>query len=105
MDIAIIDGDYVPDGAGGFLRAEGAALTAQRAMLRLSVKKGFFEPLPDFGSSLYRARTEGDASATAREALRGLDGVSVSGVTRGGDGRLRVALAVAGGPDIIYTGG
>lgn len=52
MDLLIENGDYVPDGKGGFLLAEGATALLQRILFRLSVPRGSFLPLAEFGSNL-----------------------------------------------------
>ena len=53
MELLIRDGDYVPDGAGGFLRAEGSQELLQRVLWKLSIRRGSFPLLPDLGSRLF----------------------------------------------------
>ena len=48
------NGDYVSDGAGGFLRAEGTDELLQRVLWKLSIPRGSFPLLPALGSELYR---------------------------------------------------
>lgn len=52
MDMWIENGDYVPDGKGGFVMAEGIDAVVQRVIYRLSVPQGSFLPQPEFGSLL-----------------------------------------------------
>ena len=48
------NGDYVSDGAGGFLRAEGTDELLQRVLWKLSIPRGSFPLLPALGSELHR---------------------------------------------------
>ena len=48
------NGDYVSDGAGGFLRAEGTDELLQRVLWKLSIPLGSFPLLPALGSELHR---------------------------------------------------
>lgn len=47
------EGDYVPDGQGGFQRAEGAEEVLERILWKLTVKRGSFPFLPRLGSRLH----------------------------------------------------
>ncbi|MDE6108538.1 MAG: hypothetical protein K2F83_07730 [Oscillospiraceae bacterium] len=47
------EGDYVPNGQGGFQRAEGAAEVLERVLWKLTVKRGSFPFLPELGSRLH----------------------------------------------------
>lgn len=58
MELLIRDGDYVPDGKGGFRRAEGAEEVLQRALFKLGARRGSFPFLPELGSELYRLARE-----------------------------------------------
>ena len=60
-----VNGDYVPDGAGGFLRAEGTDELLQRVLWKLSIPRGSFPFLPDLGSRLHLLARE---KPSAREA-------------------------------------
>lgn len=85
MEILIRDGDYVPDGKGGFLRAEGAQELLQRVLFKLSARRGSFPFLPELGSELYRLGRERPSSweALARQyAVQALQGeeLEVTGV-------------------------
>ncbi len=53
MEIKLINGDYVPDGLGGIQRSSGADALLQRALFRLTARRGQFPPLPTLGSRLY----------------------------------------------------
>ena len=53
MEARLENGDYLPDGRGGFLTAEGDEALLQRALLRLSARRGSFPFLPELGSRLY----------------------------------------------------
>lgn len=81
------NGDYVPDGKGGFLRAEGADEILQRALFLLTVRRGSFPFLPDLGSRLYLltrekpSRWQSLAGQYAAEALGGELDLEVTGVT------------------------
>ena len=55
MELMVRDGDYVPDGAGGFLRAEGSQELLQRVLWKLSIRRGSFPLLPDLGSRSCRS--------------------------------------------------
>ena len=60
------EGDYVPDGQGGFQRAEGAGELLERILWKLTVKRGSFPLLPQLGSRLHLL---GRARQKEREAL------------------------------------
>lgn len=101
MELMVRDGDYLPDGEGGFRRAEGADELLQRVLWKLSIPRGSFPLLPGLGSGLYRlgrARPS-ERQALARqyvaEALSDEEGLSITDVRltgEGGDGTLRVEL-------------
>lgn len=52
------DGDYLPDGKGGFCRAEGRAELLQRVLWKLTARRGQFPFLPRLGSRLYTLTRE-----------------------------------------------
>lgn len=60
------DGDYVPDGKGGFRAATGAEEVLERILWKLTVKRGSFPFLPELGSDLALLPR---ASARERETL------------------------------------
>lgn len=68
MALIMRDGDYVPDGQGGFVTAEGANELLDRVLWKLTVRRGSFPFLPELGSRLHLL---GRAPAREREALAG----------------------------------
>lgn len=58
MELFLQNGDYVPDGKGGFRRALGAEELLQRALFKLAVRRGSFPFLPELGSRLYELPKE-----------------------------------------------
>ena len=50
MELKLVNGDYLPDGRGGLEQAEEEIL--QRALSRLTARRGGFPFLPEFGSRL-----------------------------------------------------
>lgn len=58
MELLIQNGDYVPDGKGGFRRATGSDELLQRALFKLTVRRGSFPFLPELGSEFYRLPRE-----------------------------------------------
>lgn len=68
MALILRDGDYVPDGKGGFRKAEGAAQVLERILWKLMVKRGSFPFLPNLGSRLHLLA---GVPVREREALAG----------------------------------
>ena len=66
MELFIQNGDYAPDGKGGFRRAEGSRELLQRVLFKLTARRGSFPFLPALGSELYRLPRE---KPSARQAL------------------------------------
>ena len=60
------NGDYVPDGVGGFATASGAEAVLERVYFLLTARRGKFPLLPEVGSRLYRIFRE---KPSARGAL------------------------------------
>lgn len=58
MSLRLQDGDYVPDGNGGFCEAKEKEALLQRVLFRLTARRGAFAFLPEFGSQLYRLPME-----------------------------------------------
>lgn len=54
MELKFDGGDYVRSGCGGFATVSGRDEALQRALMRLSARRGSFFPLPDFGSELHK---------------------------------------------------
>ena len=50
MENLLRDGDYAPNGFGGFTRLSGAQEVLARALFRLTCRKGSFPFLPELGS-------------------------------------------------------
>lgn len=103
MELMLRGGDYVPDGRGGFQRAEGTDALLQRVLWKLTVRRGSFPFLPELGSRLYLLPREkpGDRRALARqyvaEALAGEQNLEIDGVTLEEE-YLRVDLTWRGEP-------
>ena len=99
MENLCVNGDYVPDGFGGFTRLQGTQALLQRALFKLCCKRGSFPFLPELGSRLYMLGREKPAARSdcarqdAAEALSGM-GVAVTQaqVTSLPDGKARVTV-------------
>ena len=78
MENLLREGDYVPDGFGGFVRLHGTEKVLQRALFRLTCRRGAFCFLPELGSRLRELGREKPALRAqaarqmAAEALTGL---------------------------------
>ncbi len=102
------NGDYVPDGKGGFCRATAQEELLQRILLRLSARRGGCPFLPKFGSRLHLlfrskpSQREALARAYVSEALAEESELSVTGVTleqtADDRGNLTVSLTWRGEP-------
>ena len=83
MELKLNQGDYVPDGAGGFVRCTGHQALLAEALYRLTARRGAFPLLPELGSRMYRlpSAKPSQRAALARqyaaEALADLTGVTV----------------------------
>ena len=94
MELMVRDGDYLPDGEGGFRRAEGADELLQRVLWKLSIPRGSFPLLPGLGSGLYRL---GRARPSERQALaRQYVAEALAGGHRRGAVRRRHPAGVSG---------
>ena len=99
MENLLRDGDYVPNGFGGFTRLYGTQEVLARALFRLTCRRGSFPFLPELGSRLYALGREKPAARSdcarqyAAEALSGM-GVAVTQaqVTSLPDGKARVTV-------------
>ena len=58
MELLIRNGDYAPDGKGGFKRAQGSDELLQRVLFKLTARRGSFPFLPELGSELHRLTRE-----------------------------------------------
>lgn len=54
MEMKIQNGDYTPDGSGGFVTVSGTEQMLQRVLLKLMARRGEFLFLEDFGSRLWQ---------------------------------------------------
>jgi phage gp46-like protein len=61
-----MDGDYVPDGAGGLVGLSGAEEVLARVLYRLTARRGALPFLPTLGSRLHLVLRE---RPSARQAL------------------------------------
>lgn len=66
MSLKLRDGDYVPDGAGGFQNVRGTQKILEDALFLLSARRGGFSVLPEVGSRLYLLHRE---KPSARETM------------------------------------
>lgn len=106
MEIKFDGGRYVRGVCGGFETVSGREELLQRALMRLSARRGGFFPLPDFGSELHTLFTmkKSQRAAAARrmvyEALAPETQLQVRDVdySESGDtARVSVELELAGG--------
>ncbi len=85
MELFLKDGDYLPDGKGGFRRVEGREELLQRVLWKLTARRGRFPFLPALGSRLHtlsRAKPsewESLARQYAAEALEDEADLTVKG--------------------------
>ena len=93
------DGDYRPDGRGGFEQVGGAQALLEQALFLLTARRGGFPLLPEVGSRLYelpRARPADRGAlgaAYAAQALAALPELTVWGADWDeGTGTLTVRL-------------
>lgn len=107
MELKFDGGGYVKSGYGGFVTVSGRDEILQRALMRLSARRGSFFPLPDFGSELHtllsmkKSQRAAAAQRMVYEALEPEKGISATGVDyrETGDGAavVTVALEFSGG--------
>jgi len=62
----IRNGDYVPNGRGGFVRLTGEQALLMRALFRLQCRRGALPMMPELGSRLWKLT---QASPTSRRSL------------------------------------
>ena len=85
MELAMQNGDYVPDGVGGLRRVSGREALLQRVLFKLAARRGAFPFREDLGSRLWQlpklpaAQRQGAAAQFVAEALEG-EGLSVESV-------------------------
>ncbi len=99
------DGDYCPDGMGGFRQAVGAEEVLERVLFQLTARRGGFPLLPQVGSRLYllpRAKPSARqalAAAYVAEALDGWEDLTVTDTRWDGEkGLVTVLLTWQGEP-------
>lgn len=86
MERKIVNGDYIPDGAGGLKVLDGAEEVLARVLFRLTARRGALPFLPNLGSRLYRLTRErpslwqGLAEQYVQEALEEERDLKVTGV-------------------------
>ena len=66
MERKLINGEYVPNGAGGLTTLEGAQEVLTRVLFRLTARRGGLPFRPNLGSRLYQVLRE---KPSARQAL------------------------------------
>ena len=66
MERKLINGEYVPNGAGGLTTLEGAQEVLARVLFRLTARRGGLPFRPNLGSRLYQVLRE---KPSARQAL------------------------------------
>lgn len=101
MELRLENGDYVPDGLGGFVRESGDDALLARALFLLTARRGALVFLPELGSRLWQVASEKPAGREmaavqyAQEALDAL-GVQVAGaaVEVGENQTARVAFSL-----------
>ena len=78
MENLLRDGDYVPNGFGGFTRLYGAQEVLAKALFKLTCRRGSFPFLQDLGSRLYElgrlrpSEREAAAKIYCEQALQGM---------------------------------
>lgn len=100
-ELKIRDGDYVSDGVGGMVRVKGRDALLQRALFKLTARRGGFPFLENLGSALYAlggetaSRRQSAAEAAVAQALAEEKNLRVERVELDGD-RLTVRLDYGG---------
>ena len=75
MAMRLVDGNYIPDGWGGFETVTGAEEILNRNLYKLTVRRGGFAPFPELGSRLYllgREKPSGRVSAAKQYVMEAL---------------------------------
>lgn len=108
MELKLQKGDYVPDGAGGLQRVDGAEALGQRVLFKLTARRGQFPFRADLGSRLWRlgqvpaAQRQAAAQQYVAEALADEPGLRVERVTlRSGDGGGTLAVELLAGGEAL----
>ena len=110
MENLLRNGDYVPDGFGGFVRLHGEEKRLARALFRLTCRQGAFAFLPGLGSRLYALGREKPpvrnmaARQFAAQALEGTGyAVEDASVTSLPDGYAAVRVRLTNGEALEVT--
>ncbi len=106
MELKFDGGEYVKSGYGGFATVSGRDEALQRALMRLSARRGGFYPMPDFGSELHtlfsmkKSQRPAAAQRMVYEALEPERDITAAGVdyreTGDGTAVVTVSLELAG---------
>ena len=89
MELKLQNGDYLPDGVGGLRRVSGPEELLQRALFRLTARRGQFPFLADLGSRLWQlgrlpaSQRQAAAVQYVTEALAPETALTVESVTLG----------------------
>lgn len=111
MELALQNGDYLSDGAGGLRRVEGREALLQRVLYRLTARRGQFPLLPELGSELWKLgqRSPSERQAAAEQAVvQALEEepLTVKTVTlrAGGEGILEVITELLWNGETLHVG-
>lgn len=77
----LVNGDYVPDGFGGFVRTHGDEKMLARALFKLNCKRGAFVFLPELGSRLAELGKEKPSAmeqAARQYCVQALEGMGIT---------------------------
>jgi phage gp46-like protein len=66
LELLLKNGDYLPDGKGGFARVVGDEELLQRVLFKLTARRGSFPLMPRLGSRLFELLRHKDSQ---RESL------------------------------------
>ena len=110
MTLVLENGNYVPNGKGGVLRAEGAQALLAEALFRLTCRKGAFPFLPQLGSRLYtlgKEKPSARAMAARQYAAEALEGLNLTvqdvKVTAAEGDKLLLAVYLKAGKDTVLA--
>jgi hypothetical protein len=100
MTLLLKDGDYVRNEHGGLSSLTDSGEVLQRALIKLTARRGGFPLLPELGSELYQllrrtpAQREAQAKQSIQEALADEEDLTITGVTLTdqGDGDLHIRV-------------
>ena len=81
IEMRLKDGDFVPDGTGGFEGEREEQALLQRILFKLTARRGTFPFLPELGSylhTLYREKESARQGLCARYVAQALEGEDVT---------------------------